>query len=265
MKEIKNIFAIDMHSHINSGASFDTKIHELYRADLSFFLEEEYPNAKIACGAFSTFGAVLYGSEKDPGNIFAQNEYMLKVAEEKKQVFQWVVLDPRQEKLYGQVKEHLQSSKAIGIKIHSVCHSYPFLDYADKVFSFAEKCGVPIMMHPELGNVEKIAKIADNYPGVSFIIAHIGSMEQINAIKNAKHQNVYTDTSGNASSMNNVIEYAYECIGANRILFGTDTYSSAFQRGRIEYARIPYQAKEDILRNNALKLFPKIKKFYDNL
>jgi hypothetical protein len=76
-----------------------------------------------------------------------------------------------------------------------------------------------------------------------------------NAIEFAEHGNVYTDTSGNASSKNHVIEYMVERVGSERILFGTDTYAAGFQRGRIEYALIPDEDKCNILRYNAERLF----------
>jgi len=54
-----------------------------------------------------------------------------------------------------------------------------------------------------------------------------------------------------------MVEYAYSRVGADRILFGTDTYSAAFQRGRIEFALIPREDKQKILRDNSLRLFAK--------
>ncbi len=77
----------------------------------------------------------------------------------------------------------------------------------------------------------------------------------INAIANSKHGNVYVDTSRIASSRNHVIEYAVARVGSERILFGTDTYAAGFQRGRIEYAQISDADKENILVNNAVRLF----------
>ena len=57
------------------------------------------------------------------------------------------------------------------------------------------------------------------------------------------------------SLRNKLIEYAVSQIGSDRILFGTDTYSAGAQRGRIEYALISEQDKENILLNNAKRLF----------
>lgn len=90
---------------------------------------------------------------------------------------------------------------------------------------------------------------------MTLIIAHLGSVEQVDAAKRAANGNIYLDTSGNASSKNKVIEYAVSEIGSEKILFGTDTYAVGFQRGRIEYAMISEIDKQNILRYNALKLF----------
>jgi predicted TIM-barrel fold metal-dependent hydrolase len=46
-------------------------------------------------------------------------------------------------------------------------------------------------------------------------------------------------------------------MGSEKILFGTDTYSFAFQFGRIALSDIPLKDKENILWKNAIRLFPK--------
>ena len=74
-------------------------------------------------------------------------------------------------------------------------------------------------------------------------------------MKKSKYGNVYVDTSGMASLQNMIIEYAVSQIGSERILFGTDTYSAASQRGRIEFAMISSRDKENILFRNAKELF----------
>ena len=61
-----------------------------------------------------------------------------------------------------------------------------------------------------------------------------------------------------ASFKNNVIEHTVQQVGSEKILFGTDSYSCAFQRGRIDYADILERDKENILHKNALRLFPKL-------
>lgn len=97
---------------------------------------------------------------------------------------------------------------------------------------------------------------ANQYPHMKLIIAHLGSIEHIDAIAGAIHGNIYTDTSGSASSYNNILEYAVQRVGSEKILFGTDNYSFAFQYGRIALSNISVKDKENILWKNASRLFP---------
>jgi predicted TIM-barrel fold metal-dependent hydrolase len=110
-------------------------------------------------------------------------------------------------------------------------------------------------MHPHF--ISQMPAFADQYPDMKLIIAHVASKEHVDAIANAKHGNIYTDTSGGASARNNIIEYAVSRVGSEKILFGTDTYSFAFQFGRIALSDIPLKDKENILWKNAIRLFPK--------
>ena len=60
-----------------------------------------------------------------------------------------------------------------------------------------------------------------------------------------------------SSIMSGLLEWAVKEVGAEQILFGTDTplYSTAMQRARIDKAEISADAKRKILRENAVKLF----------
>ena len=93
------------------------------------------------------------------------------------------------------------------------------------------------------------------YPGAVMIMAHLSSGHHVEAVRRAKHRNVYIDTSGMASLKNQIVEYAVSEIGSERILFGTDTYSAASQRGRIEFSLLPDADRENILLRNAQRLF----------
>lgn len=251
---LKHLAAIDLHSHYNHGAADDHKTSKIYRADLGFLLEQ-YHHSNVAAGVFSTFASM---------NNFAvipeENEYAYHIAQNTSWVYQWVVVDPRQKETFEQAERMLQSPKCVGIKIHPYCHGYETVRYADQVFAFANERNAVVLTHPDapeqIGNV---VPIVDRYPKMKLIIAHLGSEEHIEAIRKAKHQNIYTDTSGYASITNNLLEYAVQQIGADKIFFGTDTYSAGFQRGRVEYASISDEDKQKILRGNAVKLLKEVK------
>jgi uncharacterized protein len=246
---IKDILAIDVHSHYNTGNQHDTITSEIYQADLDY-LKGMYDAAKIEKSCCSTFASVL-SSE----TAFDENEHNYKKSQELVWLYQWVVIDPRADNTFEQAERMLQSLKCVGIKIHPACHGYSILDYAEKIFSFAADHNTVVLMHPD--QTEEMPGFTNKYPDMSLIIAHLGSVEHVNAIKDSKHGNIYVDTSGAASTRNKIIEYAVEEAGSEKILFGTDTYASGFQRGRIEYAQISETDKENILRRNALRLFAK--------
>ena len=152
----------------------------------------------------------------------------------------------------------LNSKKCLGIKIHPYCHGYPIAQHADEIFSFADELGQTVVMHPD--DMYDTLRFADKYPNMRLIVAHLGTNEDyVKIMQDAKHQNIYTDTSGMASFKNNVIEHTVQKVGSKKILFGTDSYSCAFQRGRIDYANILDTDKENILYNNALRLFPNLR------
>jgi len=104
---------------------------------------------------------------------------------------------------------------------------------------------------------------ANQFPEVQVILAHIGHgwdgdiTHQVRAIQKSQHGNMYADTSSARSITPNLIEWAVREVGAERVLFGTDTplYSTAMQRARINHASLSDADKRLILRDNAVKLF----------
>lgn len=181
--------------------------------------------------------------------------YLHNLIDEKEWVYQWVVIDPRQKATYEQAEKMLAHPKVLGIKIHPDYHKYNILDYADELFAFANEHKTAVLMHPQ--HILQMPQFADKFPDMKLIIAHLHLKEYVDTIKNAKHGNIYTDTSGGASNLNNIIEYAVKQVGSQKILFGTDTYSFAFQFGRIALSDLSFEEKEDILWRNATQLFPK--------
>ena len=251
---MKNIIAIDTHTHINHGSKFDSNTENKYYDATLEYLTKVNKAAGIEKMLCSTFSSVLKTEE-----VEKENEYLFDLVQKVDYLYQWVVIDPRNDATFSQAKRILENRKCVGIKLHPPCHEYSLEEYGEKIFTFAEKHSAIVQIHPEMRQ-DYILPFADKYPGVTFIMAHLGSFgndHDVNVITKAKHRNVYLDTSGNASSQNHVIEYVVERAGSDRILFGTDTYAAGFQRGRIEFALISDEDKENILKNNAEKLFKK--------
>ena len=244
-----NITAIDTHTHINTNSKYDTEISDVYKADLDSIIKLS-DKANIGQMFISTFSSVLSDEE-----IERENEYLFRLACENDRIFQWVVIDPRNRATLEQAEKMLANKKCVGIKIHPDYHNYSVGEYGDLIFSFASERNATVLMHPQIP-LETAIGYADKYKNINLIIAHVG-ISHIDPIKKAKYHNVYTDTSGSASLSNFVIEHAVKQLGSEKILFGTDTYSTGAQRGRIEYAMISDKDKENILKNNAERLFAK--------
>ena len=240
---------IDIHSHLNHGSRFDCLEEESHLRSMDF-VEGVYRRAGVSQVGISTFASVLSHTEC----IVEENLYLHKLIEEKAWVYQWVVIDPRQKETYAQAEKMLSHPKVLGIKIQSFEQKYDIREYADELFAFANKHKTVVLMHPH--HISHMPSFADQYPNMKLIIAHVASKEHVDAIASAKNGNIYTDTSGGASARNNIIEYAVSRVGSEKILFGTDTYSFAFQFGRIALSEFPLRDKENILWKNAMKLFP---------
>ncbi len=245
---VHDIVAVDVHSHINRGSPFDSDENEIYSARLDR-LEKLNEAAGVGAMFCSTFASVLRTE-----TVAEENEYMHRIALENSRVFQWVVIEPRSEQTFAQAERILGTGKCAGIKLHPPCHGYSLDEFGDRIFSFASGFGAVVLIHPE-SSPEYILPFADRYPEVSFIMAHLGSAAYAAAIGKAKHGNVYADTSGIASSNNNVLEYTVGQVGSERILYGSDTYAPGFQRGRIGFSPLSDTDKKNILRGNAIRLF----------
>ena len=194
------------------------------------------------------------------------NEEAVNVVPQTAGLRQWVIINPLQPQTYDQAREMLSLPHCVGIKIHPVEHQYPISEHGEAIFKFAAEQKAVVLTHSgdEFSWPNEFVPFADAFPEVPLILAHLGNGGlasgrvdlQVEAIKTIKHENVYVDTSSARSIMSHLIEWAVGEIGAERLLFGTDTplYFTAFQRARIDYADITLAQKRSILRDNAIKL-----------
>lgn len=254
---LKSIKAIDVHAHINTGTVYDNEESTFYSAYVEHINKMRIAAnvEKVFC---STFASVKIPNShmENPNLIEQENELMYSLSKENDYLYQWVVIDPRIKGTFEQAKKMLDSKKCVGIKLHPPFHKYTLAEWGDKIFSLASEFSAVVLIHPE-GKATHILPMADKYPGVKFIMAHLNGCydDHISAIKYAKNGNVYTDIATAGSIRNNSVEYAVSEIGSEKILFGTDTYAAGALRGRVEYAIISDSDKENILRNNAVRLF----------
>lgn len=242
---------IDIHSHFDHGAACEPPQYPTHPMEIAH-LKKGYDRFGITCAGMSTYASVMF----HPECIVEENDYLHQLVHQLDWMYQWVVVDPRQAETYRQAEQMLKDPKVLGIKLHPKYHDFDMLEHGDALFSFAQRLGAVVLMHPQ--HISEMTAFADKYPGMKLIIAHLSSMEHITAAANARHGNIYVDTSASGLTRNNILEYAVEQIGSERILFGTDTYSCAYAYGRIALADLSREDKENIFWKNAVRLFPQL-------
>jgi hypothetical protein len=156
-------------------------------------------------------------------------------------------------------------TKCVGIKIHPEEHAYPINEFGAEIFRFAAEHRAVVLSHSSEQNslASDLVAWADRFPEVTLILGHLGwgwdgdYTHQVRAMQRSRHGNVFTDTSSARSIVPRLIEWAAREIGSDRILFGTDTplYLAAMQRLRIDQAELTDAQKQQILCENAERLF----------
>lgn len=259
--KIGDVQAIDVHGHYGT---FGNRIFTHAEEWLSASAEEVARRAResnIQWTIVSPCEALTprFKASAVQGNISASRD-----VSQTPGLLQWVVVHPLQPETYKQADAALRQKRCVGIKIHPEEHGYPIKEYGDAIFQFAAERRAVLLTHSgELNSLpQDFVPFANCYPEVTLILAHLGcshdkdKTHQVRAIQASQKGNVFVDTSSANSIFPGLIEWAVCEVGADRVLFGSDTptYSVAMQRARIDTADISNADKQLILRNNAVRL-----------
>jgi predicted TIM-barrel fold metal-dependent hydrolase len=260
---LQSISAIDVHGHygkyIRSGPG--SLLDELSSGDAAEVVRRAR-DVNIVLTIVSPLSALL---PRFHGDAVAGNIEAARVVSQMPGLKQYVVIDPRRDETFEQAARMLGQPQCAGIKIHPEEHGYPIREHGRAIFEFAARHKAVVLTHSSEQNSQALDFIpwADEFPEVRLILAHIGCgwdgdvTHQVRAIQKSRHRNVFADTSSARSIVPGLIEWAVREVGADRVLFGTDTplYHTAMQRARIEHADLPDDVKRQILRDNAVRLF----------
>lgn len=259
-----DIPAIDSHAHTGRYLHADPLISEFSSGE-----PDVVARRARACGIQWTIASPLAGllPRGRTVDVAPANEAAFREVPKVPGLLQYVIVNPLQPKTYEQARTMLKSPWCVGIKVHPEEHDYRIKDYGEELFSFFEETGASVMTHSGCPNSlpEDFVPFANRHPGARVLLAHLGNGSgangrvdlQVRAVQAAKHGNLWVDTSSARSIMPGLIEWGVKELGAERVLFGSDTplYDVAMHRTRIEMADLPAAAKRLILRDNAVKFF----------
>ena len=177
-------------------------------------------------------------------------------------LYQWVVLNPLFPESYAQAEQMLESPKCVGIKLHPDGHGYALEQYGRQLFAFCagRKALVEIHTGDSCSDPELLVPYANQNPELRIIAAHVGyggdGAAQIRAIQRSTQGNLYADISSARSLQNRLLEWAVEEVGAERLLFGTDTpiHHMGMMRARVDFSDLKEAQKKMILFENASRL-----------
>jgi len=195
------------------------------------------------------------------------NEWTIQQAETRDHLLVWLVLNPLREadslSLLDRFGHH---PKVVGFKIHPVGHAYPADIKAS--FQMLERLvpyEMPVLSHGQNASYSSPAllrRLAESVPSLTFITAHFGAgqtgqtLEAIDAIQDCASGNLYTDMGTARAIHTGIIAQMVQGIGADRILFGTDSplYESMAFPALLRAADITEEERQQIAHKNAERL-----------
>lgn len=260
--EAEAIQAIDVHAHFGAYKNYPYPLIHRFMSASAGEVVERGRQSHICLTIASPLTALMPRGDSD---AVAGNLEAARAVQEVDGLLQWVVIDPRKPETYRQAAEMLRHPKCVGIKIHPEEHLYPISEYGRAIFEFAAQHRAIVLTHSGEENSLPLdfVPFLNDFPEVTLILAHLGCgfdndpSHQVRAVQAQRHGNIYIDTSSARNILPHLIEWAVDEVGADRLLFGTDTplYFVPMQRIRIDRADISDKAKCAILRDNAIRLF----------
>ena len=261
---ISDLAAIDVHGHYGRYEGVGTSaLKQQFMSGDPATVVARARQAKTAYTVVSPMRGIMPRGKADAA---AGNEEAQRVVHETDGLLQWVVVNPLQPETFDQARRMLGLPKCVGIKIHPEEHCYPIVEHGRAIFEFAAQYDAVVLSHSRESNSlpRDFTPFADDFPQVKLILAHLGNSGatgtsydlQVRAIQTSKHGTVLVDTSSSWSILPGLIEWAVREVGADRILYGTDTplYFAPSQRARIDRADLTDMEKRMILCDNAKRL-----------
>lgn len=240
---------IDVHAHIWKG-NHERNGRELIESADRYGIDRIY---------VSGVGAP-YPDEEEIRDL---NDRVFLLAKNDKRIRGYCYVNPRLKSAVRELRRGIEELDMKGMKlwVSTFCDD-------PLVFPLAERCAaydIPVLVHAfhkSVGQLpfeslgENVANLANRYPGVRFIMAHLGA-NSYRELKPVRYcENVWADYSGSLIRRDE-LDYAKTVIGVDRLLLGTDMSGAPFliKLGQLEDSGFTQAEKERVLYRNALRVF----------
>ncbi|MBP3633924.1 MAG: amidohydrolase [Oscillospiraceae bacterium] len=172
-----------------------------------------------------------------------------------------VYLNPKNENTLDELQRRVDEG-FVGVKlwVSQYCDDPSVYPLAERLIEL----DMPLLLHvfyksiaqfPDETRANHVRNLADRYPELKIVMAHLGGdvYHAMRVIKDCP--NVYVDNSGSRGGGPDMT-HAYKMVGADRLLFGSDSpIDAAPALGQILDLDIPEEEMEKMLWKNAHKLF----------
>ncbi|NBK98160.1 MAG: amidohydrolase [Erysipelotrichia bacterium] len=218
---------IDAHVHIGSIGGW-ANVSMLPLELIALMDQHEIEKSIVCCGDNE---AVLQAMKTYPKRILGA-----------------VYVNPLEKKSIALLDHYLKQG-FIAIKLNPLRHAYVADDeVVDQVMEKARQYQVPICIHsghPPYSLPWSIALLAERFPDVKVMMIHMGHGHGVYidaALKMAKrYDNLYLEMSG--MPMHTKIKEAYDTVGSNRIMFGSD---GPFHHPSVEIQKVKMSGVDEI-------------------
>lgn len=242
---------IDCHCHAGKGdgltGPWDT------RAPLKAYLAQAKACGIEKINLFAAFHSDYAKANREVGQIVKKNPRLFFG-------FAFVHANRDRGRVFKMVAEGLRKFGFRGIKVHR--HDARI---SREICEVAQALQMPVLYDP-MGEVSTVELIAQEYPGVNFIIPHLGSFADdwkaqlafVPMLK--KYRNVYTDTSGVRRF--DLLQAALAEGGAGKILFGSDGpwLHPAVELEKVYQLSLSAREEAQVLGKNFLKLIKNVRR-----
>lgn len=176
-------------------------------------------------------------------------------------IFGYAVVNPWDYIAEEELERCFRDLNLYGLKLNPLRHGFALDRHSivDPLFEICERYDKPILVHgqSDMFNMPgKFAEMAETFPNVKIILAHIGEPDAIDAAIRVvnRRENVYVDTAGIQLS---TLKRAVNEIDPNKILMGTDAPWGDFNLSieLVEKATEDEEIRQKILGKNAARLF----------